>query len=124
MTERRHLRQQLREDILAGREQLDGLDARVGRRHDEVLALNGEEACLLAMLTRREKLPDEPELLVLTRFDEASGQVITRREADAGSCEARTQGASISADMDATEDAASQVSGPHLDLGDHLTRGL
>ena len=40
-------------------------------RLDEVLALDGEEAGLLAVLPRREKLPDEPELLVLTRLDQS-----------------------------------------------------
>jgi hypothetical protein len=117
MAERRHLGQQLGQDVLTGDEELDGLDTCPCSSLDEVLALDREEACLVAMLPRREKLPDEPELLVLTRLDEASGQVITRRDTDAGSCE----GASISADMDATEDAASQVPGPHLDLDDHLT---
>jgi hypothetical protein len=124
MAERRHLGQQFGQDVLTRDEELDGLDTCPSSGLDEVLALDREESRLVAMLPRREKLPDEPELLVLTRLDEASGQVITRRDTDAGSCEGRTQGASISADMDATEDAASQVPGPHLDLDDHLTRGL
>ncbi|HKX47326.1 MAG TPA: hypothetical protein VJM06_01570 [Gaiellaceae bacterium] len=123
MAQRRDLAEKLRHDVLTGDEQLDRLDARRGGSLDEVLALDGEEPGLVPLLPRREKLPDEPELLVLTGFDEASAQVITRREADAGRCEGRTQGASISADMDATEDAASRLPGPHLDLSDHLGRG-
>ena len=72
VSERRDLGEQLRQDVLTGDEQLDGLDARPGGRLDEVLALDREEARLVAMLPRREKLPDEPELLVLTRFDQAA----------------------------------------------------
>jgi hypothetical protein len=124
MAQRRDLAEELRHDVLASHQKLDRLDTRSRRSIDEILALCGEQAGLDPMLPRREKLPDEPELLVLTGLDETWVQVITRREADAGSCEGRTQGASISADMDATEDAASRLPGPHLDLGDHLNRGL
>jgi uroporphyrinogen decarboxylase len=45
--------------------------------------------------------------------------MITRREADDGRREARTQGASISVDMDATEDAASRLPAPHRDMAAH-----
>jgi hypothetical protein len=65
VAERRHVAQQLRKDVLSGDEQLDGLDARRRRGFDEILALDREEARRLPMLARREKLPDEPELLVL-----------------------------------------------------------
>jgi hypothetical protein len=96
VTERRDLAEELGQDVLARDQHLDRIDARRARGLDEVLALDGEETGLLPMLPAREKLPDEPELLVLTGFDEASAQVITRREADAGRREGRTQGASIS----------------------------
>jgi hypothetical protein len=65
VTERRHLSEQLRDDVLAREQQLDRLDAGRSGRRDEVLALDREEPRLLAVLPRREKLPDEPELLVL-----------------------------------------------------------
>ena len=70
--EGRHLREELGHDVLAGHEQIDRLDARPCSRLDEILALDREEPRLLTMLPRREKLPDEPELLVLTRFDQAA----------------------------------------------------
>jgi hypothetical protein len=66
MTERRHLGEELRQDVLAGDEQLDRLDAHGRCGLDEILVLDREEAGRLALLARREKLPDEPELLVLT----------------------------------------------------------
>ncbi|HEU5489666.1 MAG TPA: hypothetical protein VFU84_02645 [Gaiellaceae bacterium] len=66
MTERRDLAEELRHDVLAGDEQLDRFDARRRGGLDEVLALDREETGLLALFPRREKLPDEPELLVLT----------------------------------------------------------
>ena len=44
----------------------------VARRLDEILALDREEPGLLPVLARREKLPDEPELLVLARLDQAA----------------------------------------------------
>jgi hypothetical protein len=72
VTERRDLGEQLRLDGLPGDEQLDRLEPGGDRRVDEVLALDREEPQLGAVLARREKLPDEPELLVLTRFDQAA----------------------------------------------------
>jgi len=96
MPQGRDLAEKLRYDVLPRNQKLDGLDARTRRRLDEILALGSEQTGLDAVLPRREKLPDEPELLVLTRLDETSVQVITRRDADAGRCEGRTQGASIS----------------------------
>jgi hypothetical protein len=71
MTERRDLGQQVRRDVVTGDEQLDRVDPGADRRVDEVLALDGEQPRFLARLARREKLPDEPELLVLARFDQA-----------------------------------------------------
>jgi hypothetical protein len=70
VAERGHLGEELGRYVLARDEELDGLDARSRRCLHEILALDGEETALLAMLARREKLPDEPELLVLTRFDQ------------------------------------------------------
>jgi hypothetical protein len=64
--ERRHLPEELWQDVLARDEELDGVDAHGSRRLDEVLTLGREEAGLLTVLARREELPDEPELLVLT----------------------------------------------------------
>jgi len=64
--ERRDLRDQLREDAFTRDEQLDGLDALRERRIDEILPFGREQPALLTMLAGREKLPDEPELLVLT----------------------------------------------------------
>jgi hypothetical protein len=66
MSERRYLGEELRQDVLAGDEQLDRLDADGRCSLDEILALDREESGRLALLARREKLPDEPELLVLT----------------------------------------------------------
>ena len=74
MAQRRDLREQLRDDVLAGDEQVDRFDARTRRRLDEVLAFDGEQPGLDSMLAGSEKLPDEPELLVLTRFDQALGR--------------------------------------------------
>ena len=70
MPERRHLAEKLGEDVLAGHQQLDRLDSSVAGGLHEILALDGEEPALLPVLARREKLPDEPELLVLTRLDQ------------------------------------------------------
>ncbi len=70
--ERGHLAEELRKHVLSGDEQLDRFDAGTGRRLHEVLALDGEETRLVAVLARREKLPDEPELLVLARLDQAA----------------------------------------------------
>jgi hypothetical protein len=72
VTERRDLGKQLRQDVLARDEQLDRLDPCVPRRSDQVLALDREQAGFDAVLARREKLPDEPELLVLARLDQAA----------------------------------------------------
>jgi hypothetical protein len=72
VTERRHLAEQLGRDVLARDEQLDGLDARSRGRLDQVLALDREEPRLGTVLSRREKLPDEPELLVLAGLDKAA----------------------------------------------------
>src|ERR687895_1188355 len=72
MPERRDLRQQLRLDVVAGDEELRGLDRGLLRRLHEILALDGEEPHLLAVLARGEELPDEPELLVLARLDQAA----------------------------------------------------
>jgi hypothetical protein len=71
VAERRDLPEQLREDVLTGDEQLDRVDTRVRRSLDKVFALGREEAGLDAVLAGSEELPDEPELLVLTRFDQA-----------------------------------------------------
>jgi hypothetical protein len=65
VAERGNLAEELRQDVLARDEELDRLDARNRSSLDEILALDGEEPRLLAVLARREKLPDEPELLVL-----------------------------------------------------------
>ena len=78
MPECRDLAEELRQDVLARDQQLDRLDPRRPSRLDKVFALDREEPGLLALLPRREKLPDEAELLVLTRLDETSVQVITR----------------------------------------------
>jgi hypothetical protein len=66
MAERRYLGEELRQDVLAGDEQLDRLDADGRCGLDEVLVLDREESGRLALLARREKLPDEPKLLILT----------------------------------------------------------
>ena len=66
MAEGRDVRQQLGLDVLPGDEELDRLDSRSGRSLDEILRLDGEEPCLAPVFPRREKLPDEPELLVLS----------------------------------------------------------
>jgi hypothetical protein len=69
---RRHLRKQLRRDVLAGDEQLDRLDSGCRRCLDEVLAFGREEPGLVPVLAPREELADEAELLVLPRGDQAS----------------------------------------------------
>ena len=78
MPERRYLTEKLGEDVLAGHQQLDGLDSSVAGGLHEILALDGEEPALLPVLARREKLPDEPELLVLTRLDQAAAESDSR----------------------------------------------
>jgi len=52
----------------------------------------------------------------------ASFEVGARRDVDAEGREARTQGAPISADMGATEDAASRRSAPRRDMVTHFER--
>jgi hypothetical protein len=72
MTEGRDLRQELRVDALPGDEELERVDALREGRVEEVLALGCEEARLVSVLARREKLADEPQLLVLARGDQAA----------------------------------------------------
>jgi hypothetical protein len=69
---RRHVREQLRLDVLARDEQLDRLDAGGRRSLDEIFALGGEEPRLLPVLARREELADEAELRVLAGGDQVS----------------------------------------------------
>ncbi len=76
MPERRHLGEELRHDVLAGDQELDRVDRCVARGLDQVLALDREEPALLAVLARSEELPDEPELLVLTRLDQAAAEEV------------------------------------------------
>jgi hypothetical protein len=66
VTQRRDLAEELGQDVLTADQQLDRLDAGRGSRLDQVFALDGEEPGLVSVLPRREKLPDEPELLVGT----------------------------------------------------------
>ena len=70
--ERRDLGEELGNDVLAGDEEFDRLDPGGRRGLDQILALDREEARLLALLARGEKLPDEPELLVSARLDQAA----------------------------------------------------
>jgi hypothetical protein len=72
--ERRYLGEQLGKDVLPRDEEFDGLDPGARGRLDEILALDGEEPRLLTLLARREKLPDEPELVVLARLDQAASE--------------------------------------------------
>jgi len=72
MAERRDLREELRLDGLARDEQLDRFDTGGARRAAEILSLRREETRLLTVLARAEELPDEPELLVLARRDQAA----------------------------------------------------
>ena len=67
--ERRELRDERRLDVLAGDEQLDGLDARGARGLDEVLALADEQPLLLALPPRLEQAPDQLQLRVVRRRD-------------------------------------------------------
>jgi hypothetical protein len=85
VTERRDLAEQRREDALARDEELDRLDACGGCSLDQILALDGEEPGLDAVLARREKLPDEPELLVLARLDQGSTPQASRGIRERGS---------------------------------------
>jgi hypothetical protein len=85
VTERRDLAEELRQDVLACDEELDRLDACGGRSLDQILALDGEQPRLGAVLARREKLPDEPELLVLARLDQGSAPQALRGIRERGS---------------------------------------
>jgi len=85
VSERRHLAKQLGQDVLPSDEQLDRLDARRSGCLDEILALDGEEPRLVAVLAPREKLPDEPELLVLAGRDQAAFETSSSRAAFAAS---------------------------------------
>jgi hypothetical protein len=66
VAERRDLAEQLRKDVLARDEQLDGLNARGGGSLHEILALDREQPGLVPVLARREELPDEAELRVVS----------------------------------------------------------
>ena len=59
----------------AGDEELDRLDAGLERRIAEILALAGEEACLVALLLPLQRA-DELELRVVLRADHAASQSI------------------------------------------------
>ncbi len=72
MSERGDLAQELCLNTLARDEEVDRLDPGRQSRADDILTLGGEEPALVAVLPRREKLPDEPELLVLARTDQAA----------------------------------------------------
>jgi hypothetical protein len=85
VAERRDLAEQLREDVLARDQELGWLDSGVRRRLDQVLALDREQASLDAVLAPREKLPDEPELLVLARLDQGSAPQASRGIRERGS---------------------------------------
>jgi hypothetical protein len=69
MSKRRHLREQLRLDVVAGDEQLDGLYAYRRRRVDEILTLDEEEPELVAPAALVQ-LADELELLVVAGADQ------------------------------------------------------
>jgi hypothetical protein len=70
MPERRDLGKQRGLDVLAGDQQLDRLDAGGQSRVDEILTLRDEQPELLAPAALAQ-LPDELELLVLARGDQA-----------------------------------------------------
>ena len=97
MPERRDLAEELRDDVLAGDEELDRLDPRRPGRLDEILALDREETRLVTVLARRKKLPDEPELLVLPRFDQAAASVSVSSAALARSATAANAFGSLTA---------------------------
>jgi hypothetical protein len=69
MSKRRHLREQLRLDVVAGDEQLDGLYPYRRRRVDEILTLDEEEPELVAPAALVQ-LADELELLVVAGADQ------------------------------------------------------
>ena len=72
VAECRDLPEKLGQDVLTGNQQLDRLDAGGQRSLDQILAFGGEQPGLGPVLLGSEKLPDEPELLVLTRLDQAA----------------------------------------------------
>jgi hypothetical protein len=65
VSERRHLGQELGQDVFPRDQELDRLDLGGRCGLDQILALDRKEARGLAVFPGREKLPDEPELLVL-----------------------------------------------------------
>jgi hypothetical protein len=69
MAERRDVGEQRRLDVLAGDQQLHGLEARIARSVDEILALCDEQPQLLAPAPLVQ-LADELELLVVARADQ------------------------------------------------------
>ena len=72
MRERGQCRHELRLHVLAGNEQLDGLDPRVVSGKHEILALADEQALLLALPPRLQQPPDQLQLRVVRRRDHAS----------------------------------------------------
>ena len=85
MPERRDLTEELRLDVLARDEHELGLDPLCERGINEILALRSEETRLVAVLPPGEKLPDEPELLVLAGRDQAAFETSSSRAAFAAS---------------------------------------
>ncbi|HWJ32931.1 MAG TPA: hypothetical protein VNR59_11370 [Gaiellaceae bacterium] len=71
MSQRRDLREQRRLDVLAGDQQVDGLEARGARRLNEILPLGDEQPELVAPAALLQ-LADELELLVVARADQVS----------------------------------------------------
>jgi hypothetical protein len=69
MPERRDVGEQRRLDVLAGDQQLHGLEARIACGVDEILALSDEQPQLLAPAPLVQ-LADELELLVVARADQ------------------------------------------------------
>jgi hypothetical protein len=96
--ERRDLGERLGRHRLAGDEKVDRLDPGRLRGLDEVLALDDEEPLTVALRTRGQP-PHEPQPRVRGRGDQDESPF--RSEASspgcAGWCEARTQGALVSA---------------------------
>jgi hypothetical protein len=72
VTERRDLGEEPWLDVLPCDEELDGLDPGNSRGVDEIVGLDGEEPGVSSVLSRGEELPDEPELLVVPRRDQAA----------------------------------------------------
>ena len=94
--QRRHAGEELRLHGLARDEQVDGLDAGDPRRVHEVLALDGEEAGLVAVLALPEELPDELQRRVVTRGDHAASLPETGRGSAEGAADAQAAFASPS----------------------------